>query len=141
MKNIVVGISMALLVSCGGQLPFTWAQTPEPVIVFENLVQCTNFTWDAVTSEPLMEYRMYVKKDDVDLPYVAIPPADVTVVCADASVIPEAKFEVYVTAVDLLLNESDPSNVLRFLYVIPPAAPGNFCMVGQARDGSALNRT
>jgi len=119
-----------------------WAQ--EPVIVFESMTKCSTFEWDAVTSEPLMEYRMHVKRDDVALPYVAIPPGDTTVVCTDVSVSPEAKFEVFVTAVDLAGNESDPSNILRFVYVIPniiaPDAPVNFCMIGETQDGLMVVR-
>ena len=130
------------------QISQAWAQ--EPVIVFENMTQCSTFQWDEWTGEALREFRIKVKRDDVDLPYVAIPPEATTVVCTDVSVAPEAKFEVFITAVDLAGNESDPTcetpqcTLLRFIYVIPdvtsPPPPGNFCMIGETQDGSIVVR-
>ncbi len=141
MKTTIV---LAILLLWGG------AVHAQPVIVFENMTKCSTLQWDAVTldvngdAEVVKEYRMHVKRDGVDLPYVAIPPEDTTVVCTDVSVAPEAKFEVFLTAVDLAGNESDPSNLLRFIYVIPDviplSSPGNFCMIGETQDGSTVVR-
>lgn len=138
MKTMLL-ILITLITLTGLSAPsFAWAQ--EPVIVFEDMTKCSNFKWDEWTGKALKELRMYVKKDDIDLPYVAIPPEATTIICTDASVAPEAIFEVYVTAVDLLGTESDPSNVLHFIYAIPPMRPSNFCMIGETQDGSTVVR-
>ncbi len=138
MKTIRL-ILITLITLTGLSVPsFAWAQ--EPVIVFENMVKCSNFKWDEWTGKALKEFRMHVTRNNVDLPYVAIPPEATTIICTDVSVAPEAVFEVHVTAVGLLGTESDPSNVLHFIYAIPPMPPGNLCMIGETQDGSTVVR-
>ena len=119
-----------------------WAQTP--VIAFPNVTKCTEFSWPASTAVDLAEYRVYVTRDGLAMPYVSVPPTEITIACTALAIVVGSEHEVYVTAVDTSGNESDPSPIFRFLYVIPdttaPATPEPFCFIGETAGGIEVVR-